>query len=189
LAYSTVGTPDYIAPEVFQQKGYGNECDWWSVGVIMFEMLVGYPPFCAETPSETYRKIINWKQTLKFPDDCHISPEARDLIERLLCDQKDRLGAGAGGVEEMKCHPFFKGIQWDNLRKSKAPMIPALRSPTDTSHFEDFEELESDSKADAEGKNSSGYDPRFIGYTYKNFDAVRSQFSSFPTLMFAPKIN
>ena len=59
LAYSNVGTPDYTAPEVLQQKGYSKECDWWSVGVIMFEMLVGYPPFCSETQRETYHKIIN----------------------------------------------------------------------------------------------------------------------------------
>lgn len=81
-AYSTVGTPDYIAPEVFMQKGYGNECDWWSVGVIMFEMLIGYPPFCSEKTNETYRKIMNHKETLKFPDDCEISPAARSLVER-----------------------------------------------------------------------------------------------------------
>lgn len=60
LAYSNVGTPDYTAPEVLQQKGYSKECDWWSVGVIMFEMLVGYPPFCSETQRETYHKIINF---------------------------------------------------------------------------------------------------------------------------------
>jgi serine/threonine protein kinase len=59
LAYSTVGTPDYIAPEVFGSGGYGVECDWWSVGVILFEMLVGYPPFCAETPEATYRKVMH----------------------------------------------------------------------------------------------------------------------------------
>ena len=52
-----VGTPDYIAPEVFMQVGYGKECDWWSVGCIMFEMLMGYPPFCSETPEETYRSL------------------------------------------------------------------------------------------------------------------------------------
>ena len=83
-AYSTVGTPDYIAPEVFMQTGYGKECDWWSVGVIMFEMLIGYPPFCSETPTETYRKIMNFKETIQFPDDTPISDEAHDLIERLI---------------------------------------------------------------------------------------------------------
>merc|ERR1712226_81889 len=55
LAYSTVGTPDYIAPEVFQQTGYTSSCDWWSLGVIMYEMLIGYPPFCSENPQETLR--------------------------------------------------------------------------------------------------------------------------------------
>lgn len=57
MAFSTVGTPDYIAPEVFSQTGYDRGCDWWSLGVIMFEMLVGYPPFCSDSPQETYRKV------------------------------------------------------------------------------------------------------------------------------------
>jgi len=82
LAYSTVGTPDYIAPEIFLQKGYSNECDWWSLGAIMFECLVGYPPFCSESTHETYQKIINWPQYLMFPDDVHLSQEAEDLIRR-----------------------------------------------------------------------------------------------------------
>jgi serine/threonine protein kinase len=67
---------------VFFKEGYTELCDWWSVGVIMFEMLVGYPPFYSETTQETYRKVINWKQTLRFPEECHISPEAKNLIER-----------------------------------------------------------------------------------------------------------
>merc|ERR1719433_494503 len=71
LMYSTVGTPDYIAPEVFSQKGYQKEVDWWSLGVIMYECLVGYPPFYAEEPLQTCRKIVNYKRTLKIP------PEAR----------------------------------------------------------------------------------------------------------------
>lgn len=79
-----MGTPDYIAPEVFMQTGYGKECDWWSVGVIMFEMLIGYPPFCSESPAETYRKIMNFKETIQFPEDTPISDEARDLIERFV---------------------------------------------------------------------------------------------------------
>lgn len=82
LAYSTVGTPDYIAPEIFMQKGYGQECDWWSLGTIMFECLCGYPPFCSDNPHETYRKIMNWRETLVFPEDQPISREAEDLIRR-----------------------------------------------------------------------------------------------------------
>lgn len=81
-AYSTVGTPDYIAPEIFLQKGYGNECDWWSLGAIMFECLVGYPPFCSESTHETYQKIMQWQQFLIFPEDVHLSGEAEDLVRR-----------------------------------------------------------------------------------------------------------
>lgn len=81
-AYSTVGTPDYIAPEIFLQKGYGNECDWWSLGAIMFECLVGYPPFCSESTHETYQKILQWQNYLMFPDDVHLSREAEDIIRR-----------------------------------------------------------------------------------------------------------
>lgn len=86
LAYSTVGTPDYIAPEVFLQggAGYTQSCDWWSLGVIMYEMLIGYPPFCSETPQETYRKVLCWQQTLMFPPEMPTSTEARSIIKRLV---------------------------------------------------------------------------------------------------------
>lgn len=80
LAYSTVGTPDYIAPEIFLQQGYSHECDWWSLGAIMFECLCGYPPFCSENAHDTYRKILAWRETLQFPEDIHLSPEAEDMI-------------------------------------------------------------------------------------------------------------
>merc|ERR1719226_462101 len=80
LAYSTVGTPDYIAPEVFLQTGYTASCDWWSLGVIMFEMLIGYPPFCSENPQETYKKIMAWKETLAFPPEVPISEQAKETL-------------------------------------------------------------------------------------------------------------
>lgn len=82
LVCSTVGTPDYIAPEVFMQTGYGAACDWWSLGVIMYEMLIGYPPFCSENPQETYRKVMNWRETLIFPPEVPISEDARQIILR-----------------------------------------------------------------------------------------------------------
>ena len=83
-----VGTPDYISVEVFTQKGYSKECDWWSMGAIMYECLIGYPPFCSETPHATYRKILSWKEHLFIPQDVHLSREAQDLISRLFLNSK-----------------------------------------------------------------------------------------------------
>lgn len=80
MAYSAVGTPDYVAPEVQGRIGYTETVDWWSMGVILFEMLVGYPPFASDDPSETWHKIQNWRKYLVIPRDADVSPEAADLI-------------------------------------------------------------------------------------------------------------
>lgn len=122
-----------MAPEIFLQRGYGQECDWWSLGAIMFECLCGYPPFCSENPHETYRKIMNWKESLIFPDDQPISREAEDLIRRLICEPENRLGRN--GVEEIKAHPFFYGVNWQGIRDEASPHVPQLKSITDTSYF------------------------------------------------------
>lgn len=180
MAYSTVGTPDYIAPEIFIHQGYGQECDWWSLGAIMFECLIGWPPFCSETPHETYRKILNWQETLIIPEDIHLSPEADDLIRRLLSNAEDRLGR-YGGADEIKQHPFFRGVDWETIRKVDAPFIPKLRSITDTRFFptdelENVPDSPALSKAQEQreqGKVSSDNikeDLPFIGYTYSRFD-------------------
>jgi len=84
MAYSTVGTPDYIAPEIFTGHGYSFDCDWWSLGTIMFECLVGWPPFCAEDSHDTYRKIVNWRQSLYFPDDITLGVDAESLIRKYV---------------------------------------------------------------------------------------------------------
>lgn len=178
MAYSTVGTPDYIAPEIFIHQGYGQECDWWSLGAIMFECLVGWPPFCSETPHETYRKIINWQETLQFPDDIQLSLESEDLIRRLLTSSDNRLGRH-GGADEIKAHPFFRGVDWDTIRKVDAPFIPKLKSITDTRFFptDELEAVpESPALAEAARQNEMGVDSNtkedlpFIGYTYSRFD-------------------
>jgi len=114
LAYSTVGTPDYIAPEVFGQAGYNETVDWWSVGAILFEMLVGYPPFFSDEPSVTCQKILHWRKTLHVPTEVNLSPPAIDILKRFMCDADDRLGSN--GVEEIKAHPFFRGLDWDRMR-------------------------------------------------------------------------
>lgn len=86
MVYSTVGTPDYIAPEVFGQQGYTETVDWWSLGVILFEMLVGYPPFFSEDPSLTCQKILYWRKTLTIPPEANLSSSAIDLLKRLITD-------------------------------------------------------------------------------------------------------
>jgi len=105
LAYSTVGTPDYIAPEVFLQTGYDKTCDWWSLGVIMYEMLIGYPPFCSETPKETYTKIMDWKEHLVFPPEVPVNQAAAATILR-FCDE---IGERVGGLEDIRALPWFTG--------------------------------------------------------------------------------
>lgn len=114
MAYSTVGTPDYIAPEVFGNGGYTETVDWWSIGAILFEMLVGYPPFFSDDPSVTCQKILHWKKTLNIPAEAKLSPASNDILKRLLCDSENRLGTK--GVEEIKKHAFFAGIDWSKLR-------------------------------------------------------------------------
>ncbi|KAG8834882.1 Serine/threonine-protein kinase [Serendipita sp. 399] len=165
LAYSTVGTPDYIAPEIFLMQGYGNECDWWSLGAIMFECLVGYPPFCSENTHETYKKILDWRNNLIFPDDVHLSRESEAMIRGLLTSQNVRFN-----VEQIKSHSFFYGVEWDAIREIDAPFVPLLRSITDTSYFptEDLESVpDQPSGADTSASNK---DLAFLGYTFKRFN-------------------
>ncbi|TQD87829.1 hypothetical protein C1H46_026599 [Malus baccata] len=174
LAYSTVGTPDYIAPEVLLKKGYGMECDWWSLGAIMYEMLVGYPPFYSDEPMSTCRKIVNWRTHLKFPEEAKLSPEAKNLISKLLCNVDQRLGTK--GADEIKAHSWFKGVEWDKLYQMKAAFIPEVNDELDTQNFEKFEEgdnqIESSTRAGPWRKMLSSKDVNFVGYTYKNFEIV-----------------
>ncbi|GAB2298386.1 hypothetical protein Dimus_032451 [Dionaea muscipula] len=173
LAYSTVGTPDYIAPEVLLKKGYGFECDWWSLGAIMFEMLVGYPPFYSDDPMSTCRKIVNWRTHLKFPDEAKLSPEAMDLVSKLLCNVSQRLGSK--GADEIKAHPWFKGIDWERIYQMDAAFIPEVNDELDTQNFEKFEESDHHhvrTSSKSWRKMLSSNDLNFVGYTYKNFEIV-----------------
>lgn len=124
LAYSTVGTPDYIAPEVLMQKGYGMECDWWSLGIILYECLVGYTPFYADDPVATCKRILKWDENLDVPEEVaeNISTECLDFMLSLIVDAKDRLGSK--GFDDIKNHPWFEGLNWNNLHGLKAPHIP-----------------------------------------------------------------
>ena len=163
LAYSTVGTPDYIAPEVFGQNGYGQEVDWWSIGVMFFEMVVGYPPFFSENPSDTCKKIIKWKENFSIPVDAELSPEAENLILKLVAPAENRLGMR--GVEEIMSHPFFKGVDWNNIRKTKAPFIPEIKNDYDPKYFDTFKEEEPFYPPISEN-NKQRKDVNYAGYTF-----------------------
>jgi serine/threonine kinase 38 len=96
--------------------------DWWSIGVILFEMLVGYPPFFSDEPKQTCQKILHWRKTLVIPHEANLSVSATDLLRKLICDPADRLGRN--GAEEIKAHPFFYGIDWNSIGNTQAPNAP-----------------------------------------------------------------
>ena len=135
--YTMCGTPDYLAPELVQQSGHTKAVDWWALGVLIFEMVNGTPPFYDDDQVVLFRNIVNVK--FQFPPD--FSKECRDLIRNLL--QKNpakRLGSLNGGVQDIKDHPWFTGFDWDSLnaRTMKAPYQPSLRNEDDVSNFEDI---------------------------------------------------
>ncbi|XP_059211979.1 rho-associated protein kinase 2-like [Centropristis striata] len=172
---TAVGTPDYISPEVLQSQGgdgvYGRECDWWSVGVFIYELLVGETPFYAESLVGTYGKIMNHKNTLVFPD-VEMSQDAKDLICAFLTDRKVRLGRS--GIDDIKRHPFFKNDQWtfDNIRETVAPVVPELSGDIDTSNFDDIEEDKKDVETFPPPKAFVGNQLPFVGFTYFKEDQL-----------------
>uniref|UniRef100_A0A8C1H210 Rho-associated protein kinase 1 n=2 Tax=Cyprinus carpio TaxID=7962 RepID=A0A8C1H210_CYPCA len=170
---TAVGTPDYISPEVLKSQGgdgyYGRECDWWSVGVFLYEMLVGDTPFYADSLVGTYSKIMNHKNALTFPDDSDISKDAKSLICAFLTDREVRLGRN--GVDEIKRHSFFKNDQWawENIRETAAPVVPELSSDVDTSNFDDIEEDRGEEETFPIPKAFVGNQLPFVGFTYYQF--------------------
>jgi microtubule-associated serine/threonine kinase len=127
-----VGTPDYLAPELLLGTGHGLEVDWWSLGVILYEFVVGVPPFAADTPEEIFQNILD--RNISWPEGDETSAECRDLVDRLLTlDPKQRLGHRGAG--EVKLHPWFAGVDWASLARQKVAFVPQPDCDTDTSYF------------------------------------------------------
>lgn len=129
-----VGTPDYLAPESVLGVGMdGFGVDWWAVGVILFEFIYGYPPFHADSPSKVFDNIV--MRNMDWDPRVPISEEARDLIDRLVCTEvQQRLGVN--GVDEIKSHPFFTGIDWDSLTVGDGPFVPRVFDAESTDYFD-----------------------------------------------------
>ena len=163
--YSCVGTSLYIAPEVLEKNGYGKEIDWWSLGIIFYEMLFGYAPFCSNTNNGICYKILNFEKNLKFPNKIKISDNAKDLLLKLITNSNNRLGKN--GSEEIKSHPFFKGVNWKKIKEMKPPFIPQLKNDYDVKYFEKYPFKE---PFYPNLNNKKRKDADFIGYTYREND-------------------
>lgn len=169
---TAVGTPDYISPEVLTSQGkmvqYGRECDWWSVGVVLYEMLVGETPFWSEGLVGTYGKIIDHKKSLTF-EGVNINKRAESLIRKFLTDPEDRYGRK--GIQEIKAHDFFKTDEWswDTLRETPAPWAFELKSEVDTQNFEDVDEqVKQDDAGFPAPRAYVGNQLLFVGFSYSH---------------------
>lgn len=186
VAHSLVGTPNYIAPEILRRVGYTQLCDWWSVGVIMYEMLVGQPPFMAPTPSETQIKIMNWHQHIHIPRHAMMSRAAADLILRFCCDPLDRIGKN--GANEIKQHPFFGAIDWQvGIRNYEPPYIPKILYDADTSNFDpipqsQLQKLQSKRQHDIDSLPKGQPEHAFYEWTFIRFYPDRGAGRGKPTI-------
>lgn len=133
------GTPEYVAPEIILNKGHDLSADYWSLGILMYELLTGSPPFTGSDPMKTYNIILKGIDMIEFPRK--ITRNAHGLIKKLCRDNPiERLGYQKGGLKDIKKNKWFDGFNWDGLKQRilKAPIVPKIKSPTDASNFDDY---------------------------------------------------
>uniref|UniRef100_A0A3B4ZEX2 non-specific serine/threonine protein kinase n=1 Tax=Stegastes partitus TaxID=144197 RepID=A0A3B4ZEX2_9TELE len=163
------GTPEYIAPEVILRQGYGKPVDWWAMGIILYEFLVGCVPFFGDTPEELFGQVVSDEIIWPEGDDA-LPADAQDLITRLLRQSPlDRMGTG--GASEVKQHPFFLGLDWNGLLRQKAEFIPQLEAEDDTSYFDTrsdrYHHLASDEDEETNDEESSLEIRQFSSWSHR----------------------
>jgi len=177
-ASSVVGSPDYMALEVLQGQSYDYTIDYWSMGCMLFEALVGYPPFAGRTSQDTYQNLRNWRQVLRRPQyetgQWVFSDRTWDLIQRLVTSQRYRLQ----NFQEIASHPYFAEVDWSRLHAQRPPFVPELNGDADPGYFDDFENEAHMAKyqdvmnkrAQVEGMTggSNLNDREFVGFTFKH---------------------